>query len=501
MILSDEAVAIAFQSLEQKSRDRSYQDNPVAWAEDVLGLTLWSKQREILTSLVKNKKTAVKSSHAVGKTFISAVAACWWVSTREDAMVRSTAPTSYQVHELLWEEIRKLHARGNLQGEVNQKDVWKKPVYGVMSTVGSGQKPSDTNIHSFHGVHRVEGVLTILDEGCGIGKALYTAADAISTGKNDRVLVVGNPDDPQTPFGDIFLKPTQKLDGTEMWNKITVSAFDTPNFTGEEVPDVVKESLIQKDWVEERAQEWGVESGRYRSKILGEFPDQSDNSFFAQRVIDTGIETDIIEDYENPLKLGVDIAGGGEDETVVYGNRGGRIRKVDSWPEGDAVYTANRILEVATKNGAREIRIDAVGFGAAVVDIIGRDPRAGGFVVIAVKGSFMPKNNAAHANARAEHYDSFRFGLSQGLVDIDPHDTQLKDELLSIQYKLNDRGSIQIESKRDVRKRGDKSPDNLDAAIYSYIEIEDILDRQDKLGSMSAAEFLEVLPQWANLPW
>ena len=38
-------------------------------------LPLWSKQREIVLALIKHKKVAVKSGHAVGKSFIAAVSA------------------------------------------------------------------------------------------------------------------------------------------------------------------------------------------------------------------------------------------------------------------------------------------------------------------------------------------------------------------------------------------------------------------------------------------
>ena len=83
--------------LQGRSKSVEYRNDPVRWAQDVLGVTLWSKQKEILESLVANKKTAVKSCHAVGKSFLAAVAVCWWISTRPNSMVRSTAPTSYQI--------------------------------------------------------------------------------------------------------------------------------------------------------------------------------------------------------------------------------------------------------------------------------------------------------------------------------------------------------------------------------------------------------------------
>ena len=447
--------------LQGRSKSVEYRNDPVRWAQDVLGVTLWSKQKEILESLVANKKTAVKSSHSAGKSVIAAVAACWWVSTRPNSMVRSTAPTSYQVHEILWEYIRKFHAQYGLIGEVNLKDEWKRPLYGATVLVGSGKKPSDTNIHAFQGIHREDGVLTLIDEGCGVPQTLYTAADAISTGRDDRVLAIGNPDDPDTEFGRIFLQPTGQ------WNLLTISAYDTPNFTGEPVTDAIRKGLIQREWVEQRKEEWGEDSSRFKSKILAEFPDQSDDAFFKQAVIDKAYDTEITGELDMPGCFGIDVASSGNDYSVVALNRGGKIRIIDSWNHGDIVTSIDRIHALSLQNGITELRIDAVGYGEAVVQQIMKDERFIGYTIISVKGSYSAQDKAAHLNARAEQYDNLRKKMLQGKIDLDRADTKISDQLLAIKGFLTARSQIQIESKEDMRARGVKSPDELDAIVYA----------------------------------
>ena len=394
-------------------------------------------------------------------TFTSAIAVCWWISTRPNSMVRSTAPTSYQVHELLWEEIRKMHARSGLIGDVNLKDEWKRPLYGATALVGSGKKPSDTNIHAFQGVHRPDGVLSVLDEAGGVPQNLYTAADAISTGKEDRVLAVGNPDDPDTEFGEVFRR------GGSIWNLITVSAYDTPNFTGEPVPEIVSRGLIQPEWVEQRKAEWGEDSSRFKSKILAEFPDQSDDAFFKQSVIDKAYDTEITGELDMPGCFGIDVASSGNDYSVVALNRGGKIRIVDSWNHGDIVTSIDRIHALSLQNGITELRIDAVGYGEAVVQQIMKDERFVGYTIISVKGSYSAQDKAAHLNARAEQYDNLRKKMLQGKIDLDRTDTKVSDQLLAIKGFLTARSQIQIESKEDMRARGVKSPDELDAIVYA----------------------------------
>ena len=52
-----------------------YQDDPVGFVTNVLEEHLWSKQRDILQSLVACRRTAVKSCHDAGKSFIASRAA------------------------------------------------------------------------------------------------------------------------------------------------------------------------------------------------------------------------------------------------------------------------------------------------------------------------------------------------------------------------------------------------------------------------------------------
>src|ERR1043165_5161578 len=70
-----------------------YQTNPQGYARDVLGVQLTPDQDAMLQSILDNRRTLVKASHSVGKTFTAAVAASWWYDcwTRHIAYV--TAPT------------------------------------------------------------------------------------------------------------------------------------------------------------------------------------------------------------------------------------------------------------------------------------------------------------------------------------------------------------------------------------------------------------------------
>ena len=65
-VIDFKAVAAAFGEgarAERLSRD------PVAWVEERLGEHLWSKQREVMQSLIDHKRTMVASCHSAGNQY------------------------------------------------------------------------------------------------------------------------------------------------------------------------------------------------------------------------------------------------------------------------------------------------------------------------------------------------------------------------------------------------------------------------------------------------
>jgi hypothetical protein len=71
----------------------------------------------------------------------------------------------------------------------------------------------------------------IIDEAGGVPKSIFDAVDALATNIDARVVAVGNPDDPASHFATIC-KPGSG------WHVETISAFDTPAYTGERSPRI-----------------------------------------------------------------------------------------------------------------------------------------------------------------------------------------------------------------------------------------------------------------------
>ncbi len=432
-----------------------YLEDPVGWVRDKTGEHLWSKQRDIAQSVVTTKRTAVKASHAVGKSFLASRLIAWWIDSHPpgEAFVVSTAPSFPQVRAILWREIGKAHRKGDLPGRVNQTE-W----HLGSEIVGYGRKPSDYDEHSFQGIH-AKYVLVVIDEACGVPRQLWTAVEAITTGNECRILAIGNPDDPSTEFAEVC-KP-----GTP-WNTISVPASCTPNFTGEPVPRAVAELLVEPEWAEDLKKSRGETSPEYISKVLAEFPESSVDTLIPYGWIKRAQERELPP--STPETLGVDVARFGSDETVIYHRQGPLIRLVGTYAQTATTETTGRVVAALRETVTAWAHVDGVGVGGGVVDQLAEQGRQ----VVDMQAGQRAADPETFINARAEWYWGLRQRFEDGDIDIDPADEELASQLSSIKYRYTSRGQLQIESKDDMKKRGLSSPDRADAVMLAFAHVD-----------------------------
>ena len=400
---------------------------------------------------------------------LSATLVNWWVDTHpvDDTTVVTTATNWKQVRNVLWKEIPRVKAAAGIGGKVNADATWK--MGDRQDPIAFGMKPDDKDESGFQGVHD-QYVLVIMDEAGGISKEIFTAADAITTNKYARILAIANPNDPSCYMAEVYKREMHLKPEERSWNIIQFGAYDTPNFTGEVVPVEVATRLVQVDWVEARKKEWGEDDPRFVARVLGEFPDVSDDGLFNMgRVMQSMEAYDTSEPDEGmPITIGVDVARYGSDSSVIVSNQGGYIRIHGRYQGLNGPELARKVGELAVEMGAVEIRIDAIGVGASVLDSIYN------FVpptisVVGIHGNAKSGDSTKWYNYRAAMYDQFAKAVADGRVYL-PDDDELHNEIASIKYEY--RGSaLLIESKENMRKRGIKSPDVLDAVIYAYQNI------------------------------
>jgi hypothetical protein len=448
---------------ESAGRQARYQHDPVGWVRERLGQVVWSKQRQIMQSIVEHRRTAVRSCHGVGKSHTASLVASWWLDSHPpgSAFVVTSAPTYAQVRAILWRYIRRVHKAGKLPGRVNQTE-WHLDD----ELVAFGRKPADHDESAFQGIH-ARYVLVILDEACGIPEQLWVAADALTTNTDCRMLAIGNPDNPASHFRKVCTPGSG-------WHVIGISAFESPNLTGEEVPESVAQALVSREWVEEKAGEWGEDNPLYRSKVLGEFSADAPNQVVrASDVAACRIERETVAaDPVEPVELGVDVGGGG-DETVVRERRG--IRAGREWrahtdrPE----KIAPLIIQAIKETGATAVKIDSIGVGFGVIGELrnAANRREHTAQIIGVNVGEKASDPGKYANLRAELWWEVGRGLSErqgwDLSRAENADTAVA-QLLEPRWEVDPQGRIKVEPKAEIIKRLGRSPDNADALLLAF---------------------------------
>lgn len=420
--------------LRRLEAQQRYRTDPTKWAYDKLGIVFHEKQTEIGEALVWNRNVAVAAGHGTGKSFQAAILACWWVDTHPlgTAYVATTAPTNDQISEIIFREVKNIHALSAervekglikpeeaLQGRVGEDNTWKIERAGRLVTVMKGRKPPDNKAgDAFQGLH-ARYVLAIGDEATGLSEEMIDGLANITSNDNSRRLLISNPTNPYSALGRIFLKPAVKEDGTHAWKKIHVSVFDLPTFHGGgkcecahhkglprglKYPKELLESISGPQFVKDKQAEYGEDSARYKARVLGQFAFEAGSNLFTDRELNTAVDVVIqLDGLERPV-LGVDVARFGEDASVVYrvdtgivmrrtwsedadendevrepaldddGNqiRGKNLRYVDSWRGAPLVNKTHPdgTTEMGTAERVHEIAM-SIGAGSVRVDASG----------------------------------------------------------------------------------------------------------------------------------
>lgn len=494
----------ALSQIEKRREKQRYFSNPVLWAEEYLGIKPWSAQADVAMSVVDNKNVVVKAGHEVGKSWLAGLLICWWVDTRWDlpggCFVVSTAPSTRQINAIVWREVRKFHnlakKRFNdglvdhpLPGYVTSDAHWRLPD-GI--ELGYGAKPADSadkesGNDSMSGIH-ARYVLAVGDEAVGLSKGLIGDLANITSNATSRRFLICNPTNPLSYVASIFKR---QLKG---WKTHTISVFDSPNFHGRGVcnadscknweehqkmepyegfPVEVLETLVDQTYVDDMAEEHGVDSPTYISRVTGEFAWDMGFTLIRPEDIAKSLDCEIVPSYGSVPRLGVDVSRSKRgDKNTVYKWHDGRLRFVDDWNDPDAMATADRIHKHAMALAVKEVRIDGQGLGGPIADRI-RMLAQGQYDVFEILGNDPSPDLDRWQNFRAWSWWDLQDRMSKGLVDIDLEDEKLQEQLMGVEIKkrTTGRNNILLESKEEMAKRGIHSPDHADAAVYAAVDL------------------------------
>jgi hypothetical protein len=422
---------------------------PDAWACDLLD-RVGAKVRDNAFdghSPVDAVREAIASGHGIGKSAMVAWLVDWIMSTRPNCHGTVTANTSDQLSSKTWAEIVKW-TRKCITGH------WFESTSGRGSMrMYQKEHPEDWFVHAqtcreenseaFAGQHAVSSSsFYIFDEASAIPDVIWEVASGGLTDGEPFIFAFGNPTRNTGAFKDCF--------SSTRWNKQQIDSREV--------------QITNKAELEAEITEHGLDSDRVKVRIRGIFPAQSCYQFISTADVDAASHVHLRkEQYEwAPKILTCDPAWTGDDALVIALRQGLYFKVLQTMQKNDNdMQVASIMARLEDEHQADAVFIDA-GYGTGIVSG-GRTLGRNWILVWFAEAAGDP----GCLNKRAEMIRDARDWLKAGGA-IDPADKQLYRDLTAPETVPRMDGKIQIESKQDMRRRGQASPNRLDALALSF---------------------------------
>ena len=289
----------------ERFRERYWRD-PVAFARDNVRWPepdrwLTGYQQEVLQDLVDHRRLAGAACRGSGKTALASLAILWFAVTRDGDLLRdwkiaTTAGSYRQLTEYLWPEIHRW-ARVLRWDRIGRKP-WNSRSelmkFSLDGATGQAFAATSDQPQLIEGAHASQ-VLFVYDESKSIPPAVFDAiegtfSNAGTRGREAFILAISTPGAKEGRFWDIF----EDKDGAySHWKTRHVK-----------VDEVLREEMVSRAWVEQRAREWGSDSALYRNQVLGEFASIDEAGIIPPWWIEAAMERSEPE----PLAGGMDLA-------------------------------------------------------------------------------------------------------------------------------------------------------------------------------------------------
>jgi len=229
-------------------------------------------------------------------------------------------------------------------------------------------------------------------------------------------------------------------------------------------------TTVSEQFLEGMAEKYGEESNVYRVRVLGQFPTQSDDVLLPLYLVEEAVKRDVEPSPTTPSIWGVDVARFGGDRSAIAKRQGQTLLEpIKTYQGRDLMEMAGIVLSEyeATPYMMRPmaIYIDAIGIGAGLADRL----RELDLPAVAISVSETASLKDRFNRLRDELFWNCREWFEGRDVKI-PEDNTLIQEITGIRYKYLSNGKLKIESKDEMKRRGQRSPDVADAFVLTFAE-------------------------------
>lgn len=327
---------------------------------------------------------------------------------------------------------------------------------------------------SLAGLH-ADNVAFLIDEAGSMPDTIFVTADAalanadkggIFTGKfpkRARIMVVANP---ERPSGLIYRAFTGDPKVAHLWKVMNITSDpDSP----------VRTNRVTKEWAQSVIDLFGRDHPYTKINVFGEYPDSTTDMLLSEKEIDEAMAREVRPEEYNyrQQRIGVDVARGGSDSTILFRRQGLKAFPAMIVPSTENGFQVGaRVLDQSERTGVRRAYIDATGgYGSSVIDFLKTE---GSMDIVSVVYNANATRPEQYANKRTEMWVKMRDWIRAG--GSIPKDEYLKKDLLTPMLYFNGT-KFKLEAKEDIRKRLGRSPDRADALAQTFADSEEFVEK------------------------
>ena len=207
---------------------------------------------------------------------------------------------------------------------------------------------------------------------------------------------------------------------------------------------------------------YGEDSNVYAIRVAGNPPRDNANTLISLYDAKECMKNNHEPAEDEPLYLSVDVARYGEDVSIIMPRRGLKIFPWETHDNLNTISLGGHVNQNYQELDADGLAIDEIGVGAGVTDWLQKHGHLKCFGInVAAKSS----NIAKYDRLRDELWVAVKDRCAAHSYDIPDtaEGEELCNELASPMYDFNVHGGYKIESKKEMKARGVKSPNMADA--------------------------------------
>ena len=418
-------------------------EDPVRFVRDVLKEDPYDKQEEILRAIATARRVSVVGCNGSGKDWAAARAVLWWIHSRSPVKAIVTGPTTRQVDDIVWNELRVAYGQASetLGGRMFRTSRYELDEQSFALGFATN---SPYNLQGFHSPN----MLVVLTEAHAIREQDMNAVRRLNP---SRLLMTGNPFVSAGAFYD------SHHSRRELYTTVQIGAFDTPNLKAN---DIVVPGMVTAQDIADRKDEWGEESALYVGSVLGKFPDNLDDVVVPLWAATEAGKRELEPD--GPLIAACDVARHGHDKTVVMTRQGPVARIVWRVRGRDTMQVAGFLSSFCRENPVETLVVDDTGLGGGVVDRL-KELRPGNAKIHPFISGKKAEAEDHFVNRITEVWWMMARSYEAGELDTD-NDDALIGQVASRRYLRVSDGRMRLESKEKMHR----SPDEADALAMTF---------------------------------